>query len=112
MRQAQMSAAKDEDAPVAEKHHHHNKQAAPSFLQVNAHDQYKNKGDGLISTLQDLQGKVKKERDEALKAEEKQKKDFKEWESGLVTMLENGKKSLADIRSSIAQSQEQSAQKQ
>jgi len=65
-----------------------------------------------LGTLADLKDKVGKERDAALKAEEKEKKDFKDWESGLATMIENGKKSLADIKSSIAQSQETSSQKQ
>jgi hypothetical protein len=65
-----------------------------------------------VSTLQDLNKKVKKERDAALKEEEKAKKDFKDWESGILTMLENGKKSLADIKTTIAQSQELSSKKE
>jgi hypothetical protein len=115
MRQAQMSSEQGSPVPHERKHR---QEAAPSFLQQGSHSrrgpygEYQSKGGGLISTLQDLQTKVKKERDDGLKAEEKLKKDFKELDEGLVTMLENGKKSLADIKSSIAQSQEQSAQKQ
>jgi hypothetical protein len=82
----------------------------PSFLQTDS--SYKSGNDGLISTLKDLQTKVKNEREAALSEEEKAKKDFKDWESSLVTMLENGKKSLADIKTTIAQSQETSSQKQ
>merc|ERR1719359_292213 len=116
MRQAQMemNAQEQEDPAFIQKG-----RRAPSFLQLagaskskGPYGEYKNQGGGLISTLQDLQTKVQGERDDGLKAEEKTKKEFKEWEGGLTTMLENGKKSLADIKSSIAQSQEQSSQKQ
>mmetsp|Transcript_96825 Transcript_96825/g.153316 ORF Transcript_96825/g.153316 Transcript_96825/m.153316 type:complete len:715 (-) Transcript_96825:54-2198(-) len=89
----------------------------PSFLQTESnlrgpYGEYKSQSTGLISTLQDLYTKVKNERDAALTEEEKAKKDFKDWESSLVTMIENGKKSLADIKTTIAQSQETSSQKQ
>jgi hypothetical protein len=90
-----------------------------SFLQMqtqsNAHGpygEYKSQSTGLVSTLQDLQTKVKNERENALKEEEKAKKDFKDWESALTTLIENGKKSLADIKTAVAQSQESSSQKQ
>merc|ERR1719453_965042 len=118
MRAAQMSEQDDEYAQKSQK-------SAPSFLQTatralgqytsairGPYGQYKSSGGGLVSTLQDFSGKVKGERNAAIKEETKAKKDFKDWESGLTTMLENGKKSKSDIKSSIAQSQEQSSQKQ
>jgi len=116
MRQAQMEMnAQEQEGPAFIQ----KGRRAPSFLQLagaskskGPYGEYENKGGGLISTLQDLQTKVQGERDDGLKAEEKTKKEFKEWEGGLTTMLENGKKSMADIKSSIAQSQEQSSQKQ
>jgi len=88
---------------------------APSFLQTGSrgpYGDYSSKSGGLVSTLQDLSGKVKKERDGSLSAELKAKKAFKEFENGLTTMLENGKRSSTAIKSSIAQSQETASKKQ
>jgi len=87
----------------------------PSFLQTGSsgpYGDYSSKSGGLVSTLQDLSGKVKKERDVSLSAELKAKKAFKEFESGLTTMLENGKRSSTALKTSIAQSQETSSKKQ
>jgi hypothetical protein len=64
----------------------------------------------LIATLTDLKDKISKERDAAIKAEEKSKTDFATWEQGLVELLEDQKKSMADSKTSIAQSQESSSQ--
>jgi hypothetical protein len=88
---------------------------APSFLQTKSrgpYGEFQSGSSGLITTLTDLKGKVQKERDAAIKAEETAKKEFQALESGLITMIENGEKSKADIKSSIAQSQEQSSKKQ
>lgn len=88
---------------------------APSFLQVGSSGPYgemKSSNSGLVGTLEDLKVKVGTERKTALVTEQKQKKEFDEFSSGLETSLENDKKSLGDIKSAIAQSQEQSSQKQ
>jgi len=112
MRSAQMV---DQEGPSIKKNH--KMEAAPSFLQLSSgangpYGAYGGKSGGLVSTLQDLKGKVGTERDAALVVENKAKAAFKQFEEGLVTMLENGKKSLADIKSAIAQSQEKSSQQQ
>merc|ERR1719238_1947052 len=65
-----------------------------------------------MGTLMDLQAKVKNERDTALVAETAAKAVYKEFEAGLTTSIANSKKSKADIKNSIAMSQEQSSQKQ
>jgi len=82
------------------------------FLQYKSrgpYGEYESGHGGVISTLQDLLGKVKKERDAGLAAEEKNKKEFQEFDAGLTEALDNGKKSMADIKSAVAQSQEKSS---
>jgi hypothetical protein len=111
MRAAQATATRESETGSGENF------VEPSFLQVDSnlrgpYGEYKAQSGGLISTLLDLSKKVKTERDAGLKAEEKGKKDFSDWEKGLTDMLENGKKSLADIKNTIAQSQEQSSKKE
>lgn len=89
----------------------------PFFLQRKSqsngpYGEFESGSGGVLSTLKDLQGKVTKERETALKKEAEAKKDFEEFESGLTQALENGKKSLADIKAAIAQSQQVSSQKE
>lgn len=92
-------------------------QAPPSFLQSTARARGAS-GDvdsgsgGLIGMLVELKAKVKKERDAALVAETAAQEIYKEFESGLTTAIENGKKSKADLKRTIAMSQEQSSAKQ
>jgi hypothetical protein len=88
-----------------------------SFLQRDVskrgpYGEFESSSGGLIGTLEELKTKVSKERQDALTEEEKAKKEFEEFESGLTSSLENDKKSLSNIKTSIAQSQEQSSQKQ
>jgi len=90
---------------------------APSFLQLRAgqrgpYGQFNSNSGGLVSTLEDLRKSVHLERNDGLKKEKKGKEEFADWESSLSTMIENAKKSLADLKSSIAQSQQQSSQKE
>lgn len=83
-----------------------------SFLQRGSRGpfgEYESKSPGLIGTLQELFGKVQTERDNARKAEKKAKTEFTEFLSSLTTMIANGKKSLAAIKISIAQSSQQSS---
>jgi len=87
--------------------------SAPSFLQLRGpYGEYKSNSGGLLATLQDLQSKVEKERDAALTQEVQNKKVFKEFDSGLTTMIQNSTRSLANIKISIAQSQQESSKKQ
>jgi len=84
---------------------------APSFLQQNdPYGDFTSSAGGIVGTLEELHDKVQKERDAAIQGEVKQKQLFKEWQSGIVEALENGKKSLVEIKSSVAQSQQQSSQ--
>lgn len=107
----------------------HKSWAAPSFLQKKLQVQeeilhrwaqalggpygdYQSKSGGLVSTLQQLLGKVEKERDAALKSETISLKDFKTFEAGLEEMIENGEKSMSNTKSTIAQSQQESSQQE
>jgi hypothetical protein len=88
---------------------------APSFIQEDAdvqgpYGEFESQKGGLQNTLKELQEKVSQEKDAATKAETDAQKEFKDWETSLVDQLENGKKSKADLESSILQSQQKSSQ--
>jgi len=113
LRFARMTAPKDTDS--ATKDDSHEEAQDTSFLQLRSHlrgpyGEFKSHNGGVTGTLTDLKDKVSKERDTGLKAEVKGKKYFTDWQEGLVTLLEDQKKSMADAKSAIAQSQESSSQ--
>jgi hypothetical protein len=88
---------------------------APSFIQegVNMrgpYGEFESQKGGLQNTLIELHEKVSEEKDASTKAETDAQKEFNDWETSLVDQLENGKKSKADLESSILQSQQQSSQ--
>lgn len=84
----------------------------PSFLQYGSHGPYgafqKTSG-GLLGTLQTLLGKVEKERDAAGKDEQKALVDFKAFRTGLEAVLEDISVALANMATSVAQSQVKSS---
>jgi len=84
----------------------------PSFLQYGSHGPYgafqKTSG-GLLGTLQTLLGKVEKERDAAGKDEQKALVDFKAFRTGLEAVLEDISVALANMETSVAQSQMKSS---
>lgn len=94
---------------------HNSDDEAPSFIQEDADTQgpygeFESQKGGLRNTLKELHDKVSQEKDAATKAETDSRKEFKDWETSLEDQLENGKKSKADLESSILQSQQKSSQ--
>jgi len=84
----------------------------PSFLQQGSHGpfgEFTSQSGGLISTLQSLLDKVKKERETSMQKEQKAKSDFTEFKTGLTTMIDNDEKSLSETKVAIAQSEEQTS---
>jgi len=88
--------------------------AAPSFLQMRnsgPYGEYKASGGGITSTLQELQTKVSAEKEQALEMEQMKRNFFEELDSSLSLGIENAKASMESIKTTIAESQEQSSLK-
>jgi hypothetical protein len=116
MRTAQMSA--EQKSAVTHKGHHSGpEEAAPSFFQEVLHSHgpygaYASQGSSVVAVLQDLEVKVKAERDAALADEQNAKTSYETIVVGLETMVENSENSLAAIKSSISQSTQGYSQKE
>jgi len=90
---------------------------ATSFLQYGArkdtlevYDHYGGGSGGLIAALKTVLGHVHQERDGELKVEVENKKRYTEWRTSMESLIANTKKSISDMRMTIAQSQQQSSQ--
>lgn len=90
---------------------------ATSFLQYGArkdtlevYDHYGGGSGGLIAALKTVLGHVHQERDGELKEEVENKKRYTEWRTSMESLIANTKKSISDMRMTIAQSQQQSSQ--
>jgi|Transcript_95016 hypothetical protein len=113
LRFARMSSPKDSDTVPRDDSHEESQDT--SFLQLKSrfrgpYGEFQSHTGGVMGTLTDLKDKTSKEKAAALEHEAEEKKNFAAWEEGLVDLLEDEKKSMADGKSAIAQSQETSSQ--